>query len=69
VNEAVDKMIALMEQSVKQSDPGNQTNLWDWYAGHALCGVMSASPHLGADRIGYLVAEAVNAVMARRPKT
>ena len=65
---AVDKMIALMEESVKQSDPRAETNVWDWYAGHALGGVMSAMPNAGGERIAYLVADAVSAVMAKRPK-
>ena len=69
--EAINKMIALMQQSVElQKQPADQTvTVWDWYAGHALGGVMSASPHLGADRVVYLVENAVNAVMAKRPKT
>ena len=65
---AVDKMIALMEESVKQSDPRAETNVWDWYAGHALGGVMASMPGLAGHRAAEYAVDAVNAIMRLRPK-
>ena len=65
---AVDKMIALMEQSVKQGDPRDQTNLWDWYAGHALGGIMGAPHQSEPELIAEYVRDVVSAIMKVRPK-
>ena len=65
------KLVALMERAVEQARPpfDPMTNLWDWYAGHALGGIMSASPNMTPEMIGHRVATAVNAVLKERPKT